>query len=99
MPPLDCYAGTRRGDSRPPTRCIAPPPLADVLVMPPEPSPQRIGIAKEEHMRCTRRHLALAGAGALCTAAWGLGAELAAQSSDEVAIAQAVEAFRKERSV
>ena len=45
-------------------------------------------------MRCTRRHLAVAGAGALCTAALGLGAELAAQSSDEAAIAQAVEAFR-----
>ena len=45
-------------------------------------------------MRCTRRHLALAGAGALCTAALGFGMELAAQSSDEAAIAQAVEAFR-----
>jgi hypothetical protein len=45
-------------------------------------------------MRFTRRHLVLAGASALCTAALGLGPELAAQSSDEAAIAQAVEAFR-----
>ena len=45
-------------------------------------------------MRFTRRHLVLAGAGALCTGALGLGSELAAQSSDEAAIAQAVEAFR-----
>lgn len=46
-------------------------------------------------MKFTRRCLVLAGAGALGTAVLGLGSELAAQSSDEAAIVQAVEAFRK----
>ena len=73
--------------------CSAPQPLADVLGTLPEPSPPRVWIAKEEHMGITRRHLVLAGAGALCTAALGLGSALAAQSSDEAAVAQAVEAF------
>jgi ketosteroid isomerase-like protein len=45
-------------------------------------------------MGITRRHLVLAGAGAFCAAALGLGPELGAQSSDEAAVAQAVEAFR-----
>jgi Domain of unknown function (DUF4440) len=38
--------------------------------------------------------LVLADAGALCTAALGLGSEPAAQSGDEAAIAQAIEGFR-----
>jgi ketosteroid isomerase-like protein len=46
-------------------------------------------------MSITRRHLVLAGAGALSAAVMGLGSELAAQSGEEAAIAQAVEAFRK----
>jgi ketosteroid isomerase-like protein len=45
-------------------------------------------------MGITRRHLVLAGAGTLCMTALGLGSRLAAQSSDEAAIVQAVEAFR-----
>jgi hypothetical protein len=45
-------------------------------------------------MGITRRHLVLAGAGALCMTALGLGSQLAAQSSDEAVMAQAVEAFR-----
>jgi ketosteroid isomerase-like protein len=43
-------------------------------------------------MGITRRHLVLAGA--LCVAVVGLSSELAAQSNDEAAVAQAVEAFR-----
>jgi ketosteroid isomerase-like protein len=46
-------------------------------------------------MTFTRRHLVLAGSGALCATVLGLGSELAAQSTDEAAIGQAVEAFRK----
>ena len=46
-------------------------------------------------MWITRRHLILVGAGAVSAAALGLGSELAAQSSDETAVAQSVEAFRK----
>jgi hypothetical protein len=42
----------------------------------------------------TRRHLLLAGADALCVVAMGLGSELAPQSGDEAAVAQAVEGFR-----
>jgi ketosteroid isomerase-like protein len=45
-------------------------------------------------MGITRRHMVLAGAGALCTAALGLGSARAAQTGDDAAIAQAVEAFR-----
>jgi len=45
-------------------------------------------------MEITRRHLVLAGAGALCMTALSLGSAVAAQSSAESAIAQAVEAFR-----
>jgi Domain of unknown function (DUF4440) len=62
--------------------------------MPPEPLPQYVGIAQEEHLGITRRHLVLAGAGALCEVAMGLGSELAPQSGDEAAMAQAVEVFR-----
>jgi hypothetical protein len=62
--------------------------------MPPEPLPQYVGIAQEEHLGITRRHLVLAGAGALCELAMGLGSELAPQSGDEAAMAQAVEVFR-----
>jgi len=51
--------------------------------------------ATEVNMWITRRHLVLAGASALCTAAPGLGSEFAAQTGDDAAIAQAVEAFRK----
>jgi hypothetical protein len=76
----------------PPTGVIAVQPPGDVVVTPPEPSPQCVRIAKEEFMRFTRRHLVLAGAGVLCTAALGFDPELTAQSSDEAAIAQAVEA-------
>ena len=64
------------------------------MATPLEPSQPRVWIAKEDNIRFTRQHLVLAGAGALCTAALGLGSELAAQSSDEAAIAQAVEGFR-----
>jgi hypothetical protein len=77
-----------------PTGVIAAQPLGVVVVAPPEPSPQCVRIAKEEIMRFTRRQLVLAGAGALCTTALGFGPELPAQSSDDAAIAQAVEAFR-----
>jgi uncharacterized protein DUF4440 len=73
---------------------IAPQPWADMLLTPLEPSPPRAWIAKEDNMRFTRQHLVLAGSGAFCTAALGLGSELAAQSSNEAAIPQAVEAFR-----
>jgi len=45
-------------------------------------------------MEITRRHLVLAGAGALCMTALSLSSAVAAQSSAESAIAQAVEAFR-----
>jgi len=46
-------------------------------------------------MSITRRHLVLAGASALGAAVVGLGSEVAAQTGDEAAVAQAVEAFRK----
>lgn len=46
-------------------------------------------------MWITRRHLVLAGASALCAVVLGLGSEVAAQTGDEAAVAQAVEAFRK----
>jgi hypothetical protein len=62
--------------------------------MSPEPLPQYVGIAQEEHLGITRGHLVLAGAGALCEVAMGLGSELAPQSGDEAAMAQAVEVFR-----
>jgi hypothetical protein len=65
-----------------------------MLFTPLEPSTPRAWIAKEDNMRFTRQHLVLAGSGALCTAALGLGSELATQSGDEAAIPQAVEAFR-----
>jgi ketosteroid isomerase-like protein len=45
-------------------------------------------------MGISRRHLVLAGAGAFCVIALGLGSREAAQTSDEVAVVQAVEAFR-----
>jgi ketosteroid isomerase-like protein len=45
-------------------------------------------------MEITRRHLVLAGAGALCMTALSLSSAVAAQSSDEATVAQAVEAFR-----
>ena len=46
-------------------------------------------------MWITRRHLVLAGASALGAVVAGLGSEVAAQTGDEAAVAQAVEAFRK----
>ncbi|MGE3536158.1 MAG: nuclear transport factor 2 family protein [Candidatus Tectimicrobiota bacterium] len=46
-------------------------------------------------MDVTRRHLTLAGAGALCTVAFGRSSTLSAQSSDDAAVMQAVEAFRQ----
>ena len=46
-------------------------------------------------MSITRRHLVLAGASALGAVVAGLGSEVAAQTGDEAAVAQAVEAFRK----
>jgi ketosteroid isomerase-like protein len=49
----------------------------------------------EENMRMSRRKFGWAGASALCLATLGLGTKLAAQSSDEAALGQAVEAFRK----
>ena len=45
-------------------------------------------------MEITRRYLVLAGAGALCMTALSLSSAVAAQSSDEATVAQAVEAFR-----
>jgi hypothetical protein len=45
-------------------------------------------------MEITRRHVVSAGAGALCMTAMRFSSAMAAQSSDEVATAQAVEAFR-----
>ena len=42
-----------------------------------------------------RRHLAFAGASALCAITVGLGSEAAAQSDDQTAVTQAVEDFRK----
>jgi Domain of unknown function (DUF4440) len=77
-----------------PTGVIAAQPPGDVVVTSPEHSPQCVRITREEIMRFTRRRLVLAGAGALCTTALGFGPELTAQSSDEAAVAQAVEAFR-----
>ena len=46
-------------------------------------------------MWITRRYLVLAGASALGAVVLGLGSEGAAQTGDEAAVAQAVEAFRK----
>jgi len=45
-------------------------------------------------MEITRRHLVLAGTGALCMTALSFSSAVAAQSSDEATVAQAVEAFR-----
>jgi hypothetical protein len=46
-------------------------------------------------MMFNRRHLALAGAGALSVTIWGRVLPVAAQSGDEAAVKAAVEAFRK----
>jgi ketosteroid isomerase-like protein len=46
-------------------------------------------------MWITRRHVVLAGASALGAVVLGLGSEVTAQTGDEAAVAQAVEAFRK----
>ena len=46
-------------------------------------------------MPMNRRHLALASAGAVCTAAFGVTASEAATANNEAGVTQAVEAYRK----